>query len=139
MRIKYVHLKVRPILNIPICGLTHPNERLGESRAVGDAVAAVSPVSLPVLVVGSVVVHVLLQVHVEVLEDHVELVVRVHHVQQLHHVLVLKLLQQRDLADRGRGDALRFSAEEKETVSDCKRVEGASGRTWNQATFHNQI
>ena len=105
------------MLNIPFCGLTHPNERLRESRAVGYAVAVVSlSVSLPVLVVGGVVVHVLLEVHVEVLEDHVELVVGVHHVQQLHHVLVLQLLQQRDLADRRRGDALRFSArEERET------------------------
>ena len=54
-------------------------------------------------------VHVLLEVHVEVLEDHVELVVRVHHVEELDHVGVLELLQQGDLADGRAGDALGFA------------------------------
>ena len=40
---------------------------------------------------------------------HVELVVGVHHVEQLHHVLVLQLLQQRDLADGRRRNSLRLS------------------------------
>ncbi len=52
----------------------------------------------------------LLEVHVEVLEDHVELHVGVDHVQQLDHGRVLQLLQQRDLADGGAGDALGFAA-----------------------------
>ena len=40
---------------------------------------------------------------------HVEFVVGVHHVEQLHHVLVLQLLQQRDLPDGRRRNSLRLS------------------------------
>lgn len=53
--------------------------------------------------------HVLLQIQVEELEDEVELVaVGVHDVQKADDVGVVHLLEERDLADGGRGDALIF-------------------------------
>jgi hypothetical protein len=56
--------------------------------------------------------HVLLQIQVEELEDKVELVaVGVYDVEQADDVGVVHLLEQRDLADGGRGDALIFGFE----------------------------
>ena len=51
-------------------------------------------------------VQVLLEVQVEELENQVQLVLPVHDVLQLDDVRVAQLLQQRNLADRSRGDAL---------------------------------
>ena len=69
---------------------------------------------MPVLLV--VVVHVLLQVHVEVLKDHVELLVRMDDIQQLDHIRVLELLQEGDLSDGGAGDAFGLAERKDECV-----------------------
>jgi len=56
--------------------------------------------------------HVLLQIEIEELEDQVELVaIGVDNVEQLHDVRVAHLLEQRDLADGGRRNALIFGFE----------------------------
>jgi hypothetical protein len=56
--------------------------------------------------------HVLLQVEVHELEDQIQLVpVGVHDVKQTQHVRVVHLLEQADLADRSRRDALIFGLE----------------------------
>ena len=82
---------------------------LGDFGRQPGTLGWVGDLGVPVGVGLPVLVHMLLQVHVQVLEDHVELVFGVHHVQQLDHGRVLQLLQEGDLTDGGAGDTFRFT------------------------------
>src|SRR5690242_13656725 len=77
----------------------------GQPRALGQGLAASAIADWQRL-------HVLLQVEVKELEDEVELVaVGVHDVEQTDDVGVVHLLEQRNLANGGRGDTLIFGLE----------------------------
>ena len=82
---------------------------LGDFGRQPGTLGWVGDLGVPVGVGLPVLVHMFLQVHVQVLEDHVELVLGVHHVQQLDHGRVLQLLQEGDLTDGGAGDTFRFT------------------------------
>ena len=66
-------------------------------------------------------VHEPLQVHVQVLEDQVEFLARVHHVEQRHDAPVAQLLEQRNLADGSRRHALLLVVEADLLESVCGR------------------
>jgi hypothetical protein len=79
--------------------------------------------------------HVLLQIHIQVLEDEVELVsVGVDDVEQAHDVGVVHFLEERDLADGSRGNTfiLSFEAnllERDNTLIGSAQVEGLVNNT----------
>ena len=85
-----------PVEHPVLVAVAHPLQQLpevGPDQGLGQAAAGPARCLQPRVVL----VHQLLEVHVEVLEHQVELLIAVHHVQQLHHGRVVQLLEEGDL------------------------------------------